>query len=99
MGALVAPGAMIPVSQRALFSVAVCSVVSAFCQDTVCPTAIVAAAGEYDIPPASPLMVITTSAVGAGVAVAVGGGGGGVVVPPPQATAQKVPATIQPCMD
>jgi len=70
MGALVAPGAMIPVSK--LVPVAVWGMLSALCQLTVCPTFALAGLGENDIAPYWPLIVIVTSAAAAGVGVGVG---------------------------
>jgi hypothetical protein len=70
IGVLVAPGAMLPVSN--VVAVAVCAMLSALCQLTVCPTFAVTSDGENDIAPYWPLMVIVTSAAAAGVGVGVG---------------------------
>src|SRR5258705_11970671 len=89
IGALVAPRVTVPVLNRPPFSVAVWTSVSLFRQATVCPTRRVAAAGENDMPPWSPRMEMTRSAVpvvGGTVGVVVVGfeGGEGVEPPPPQ---------------
>jgi hypothetical protein len=60
---LVAPAAMLPVSKPPLSWVAVCVIESLFFQATVCPTFAVAEAGENDMAPLLPTIVITTSAV------------------------------------
>ena len=78
MAWLVAPRKTVEVSKRPLSWVAVWMSVSALRQATVCPTLSEAVAGENDIRPRSPAIVITRSAVtlvGGGVVVAVGDDG------------------------
>jgi hypothetical protein len=70
IGVLVAPGAMLPVSN--VVPVAVCAMLSALCQLTVWPTLALAVVGENDMSPYWPLIVIVTSAGAAGVGVGVG---------------------------
>src|ERR1700730_1738892 len=87
IGVLVAPRVTVPVLNRPALSVAVWTSVSLFFQATVCPTRNVPPAGEKDIPPWSPWMEMTRSAVaagGAGVVVVVGVAGIEGELPPPQ---------------
>src|SRR6185436_2419334 len=89
MGALVEPRVMLPVLKPPLFWVAVWRSVSVLRQATVWPTRRVAVAGENDMPPWSPRMEMTRSAVpvaGGTVVVVVVGFEGveGVEPPPPQ---------------
>jgi hypothetical protein len=60
LGALVAPGAMDPVSKPV--PVAVWAKLSALRHDTVCPTFTDCGFGEYDCAAAIPLIVMVTSA-------------------------------------
>jgi hypothetical protein len=63
IGALVAPGAMLPVLKEPSFAVAVWVMLSAFRHATVWPAVTVAGFGEKDWVPFSPAIVIVTSAV------------------------------------
>src|SRR5688572_7542731 len=62
MGALVSPGAMVPVSKAPPSAVAVCSTESAFRQATDWPALRVTDTGEYEFAPFMPVMVMITGA-------------------------------------
>jgi hypothetical protein len=63
IGLLVAPGAMVPVSNADPSAVAVWGIVSPLCHATVCPTFSVAGFGENELLPFMPLMVIVIAPV------------------------------------
>src|ERR1041385_425113 len=85
IGALNAPGAILPVSRLPSFSTTRCVTVSTLCQTTIWPAGTVAGFGENDCAPFSRTTSMTVAPTGAltgGAGVAVGLVGDELLVPP-----------------